>query len=198
MTLFPGLLIGKLLELTGSSNILDVNSHALSNLSNELPISSAIVAWVGHELRFLGLGLGVEDWKIVEKKFEIKNLVLEIQSTNPYDADEFFLSGSGIVELGHVELEVSFMVQLLSASFRVASYGRPLSLNSLFIHLVGDRLTLPSGFTSLLDQPSIDSMIVEGSHGSDGWSLLLFAMTMGCKEKLNISGRFPLNQSISL
>jgi hypothetical protein len=196
-----GASIRSLLELTGSSDILRVTSGfpAVSNLSNDLAISSAAVGWVGHNVNFLGLGLDVGDWKIVDQKFEIENLSLDIYSTNPFHLHQFSLLGSGMIKISHVELEVFFTVQLPAIDFRIATLGRPLTLKSLFGHFYKeDRLSFPSGFNSILEQTGIDSTIVEGSHGSNGWSLSRFAMTMSIDDQLNIFGRSLLYQFIGL
>ncbi|KAF8803291.1 hypothetical protein BYT27DRAFT_7064265, partial [Phlegmacium glaucopus] len=173
------------------STILHVASFpGISNLSDELAISNASLGWVGHDVNSLGLGFKVHDWKI-DHKFEVGNLSLSIQSTSPFHDHEFFLWGSGIVEIDQVPLVVFLKVSFPFISFNISTLGRPLTLNSLFRHLEED-VVLPHGFTSILDQPSIDRTIIEGSHAS-GWSLSRFAMTMSIKDPLDIFKNFVLS-----
>ncbi|KAI0249486.1 hypothetical protein BJV78DRAFT_661555 [Lactifluus subvellereus] len=186
--------ISRLLELTGSSDILHVTGSFpdISNLSNELAVSNASLGWVGHDVNSLGLGVNVNDWKIVDQKFEVRNLSLSIQSTSPFHAHKFFLWGSGIVKICGVPLHVTLKVSFPFISFRVSTLGQPLTLNSIFHHLEVDGLVLPYGFTSILDQTGISSTIIEGSH-VNGWSLSQLVMTMSVNDQLDIFEHFKLS-----
>ena len=178
--------ISKLLELTGSPDITS-SFPDISNLSNKLAISNASLGWVGHDVNSLCLGTNAGDWKIVDK-LGLGNLSLSIQSTSPFHARQFFLWGSGIVEIGGVPLDIFFKVSMPDIGLRISTLGRPLTLNSLVRHLKGSGLVLPYGFTSILDQTGIDSTTVEGSY-VNGWSLSRFAITMSVNDPLDIFGR---------
>lgn len=189
--------ISNLLELTGSSDILPLPSSfpGISNISNELAISNASLGWIGHDVNSLGLGFKVDDWKIADK-FQVGNLSMRIQSTSPFHAHQFFLWGSGIVEIDRIPLVVFLKVSLPFISFSISTLGRPLTLNHLFRHLEED-VVLPHGFTSILDQTSIDRTILEGSH-VNSWSLSRFVMTMNINDQLDIFSQCPLYRTFSL
>lgn len=189
---------------------------SISDLTEKTHISNATVRWAGRGFDYLRLDIGLKLWEIVEDKFVINELSLDIRAMDLSSSSKrHSLQGSGIFTIYDVVLEVTFGIRrsvsaksriavgersLIMDShnrsdsewkvvFQIASKERPLSLDSVLGHFAAD-VIIPDPFCKVLKETEIDSLVLEGLHRENHWSLSYFGLDMSIRTKLQILGTF--------
>ncbi|KDR67510.1 hypothetical protein GALMADRAFT_1077822 [Galerina marginata CBS 339.88] len=155
------------------SSILDVGKSfpSISDLSNSFLITTACLGWGKKGIKLVRLGIDIKEWNVLPGKFEITDLSCDIYATLPAESKQFFLSGSGAMKIGNVDLQVLYDIGKQHVAFQLQTLER---------------------LASVLEETGIESLIVEGSHDGSGWSLSRFALAVGISTQVKISDKFQL------
>lgn len=187
--------IQQILEVTNTWTIINIEESfpSVSSLSNSLNITNASLGWRIKEISFMRLGINIEEWTIVPGTFAITNLACIISATFPVKSKQLSLSGSGAIRISDVDLQVIFNIYQHRVAFQLLTMETRLTLKTVFNHFLGRRdILVPNGLDSVLDQTGIESVLFEGLHDSNGWSLSRFAVVTSIETQFNISGMFSI------
>jgi len=164
---------------------------AISNLTTSLDIYEATAGWTDGALDYLGVVLKVEDWKIIDK-LVIRDLSLDIRARSiSSGSKQLSLYSVGLVKICDVDLNVAFEVTHDDAStvtFDIATEEHELRLGPILKFFSEDKEVLPSSLADVLNQTTIDAIMIQAVREDDHWALSLFALAMSIQTKLDITG----------
>lgn len=204
VSLYPSaddsLSIGHLLDILGVTSALDLQHSfpGVSNLSNALSISHVSVGWLGGLTPdYIKFTIALDDWVISENILEVNTVQVDVEVSGlSVDAPQYLaLCGWGVVTIAGIQLEsfFSFIKNDQESgkdiiSIQIASQEHQIALGSIVSHFLGKATQiLPQTLSSLLQETTIDSLIVQGEKDrSSGWSVTKIQAALSVQAQIDV------------
>lgn len=185
--------IERLLGMVGLSSSLDLKTAcpSISNLSNALSISHATIGWTKLSLPdYIMITTQIDDWNLLNDKFMIKGITLDVQARNFSSASptQVCLHGRGTVKIYGSETSVSlnitrgFSEAEDVAQFQMIDQEKPMSLGE-------EGSFLPEKFNGILGGSFANHILVRAARDEKGWFITQMHVQIGVGRSLDIIGK---------
>lgn len=192
-----------MLDVVGVESAFDLSQTfpGLSNLSNSLRISHAVVDWTSDaKPDNIKIAIALDEWTLAKKVFEISQISVEIEAKNlaSQEGRVFALNGWGVVNIAQIDVEVFFAYNHSSdpnvsdqVYFQVGTQQRAIPLGTIILHLLGDGASiLPDSLSSILQETVMDNFIVKAERVEGKWVVSKIQISLSVKGEVNIFGTF--------